>query len=210
MASAKQQNGNAPSAPTEFDWSKFAPQGVKPENIVIYEGLTPIYAAERALEENWDPAVGWCYGTELLKTIRANTDSAYTPLVVRLQLTSPTKAQSGPPDARKTVELKAGDDILIPVGASLRVQKKLENACIDPKQVYLLGFRVTGTMKSDYPNDMYVIEVADFGARQPRTGRFAFPSNEVVLLDQTTRHLTSGGAYVDSQGVVSERATAAS
>lgn len=209
MASVKKDapGPQGQKAAEPFDYAKYLDgTGINPAEIIVWEGLTPIYAAKQALEEGWEPALAWIMGTEVLKTLRPGEDNEYTPLMVRGVLERPNHAISGPKADRKIVDLAKGDQILFPVGASLRVFKKLERACIDPEQVFLLFLRVTHTAPSQHPQDTFMWEVADTGQRKKREGIFTLPGNEVVLLDGTIRqlsgHTANGTAFNPQTGEV--------
>lgn len=199
-------SAQAPAPEAAFDYTKYLPEGVKAEDLTTFESLTPIYNAETALEEKWEPVVGYAYATEALKTLREGKDGEYTPIMIRVHLTHPTKARAGTKESPRTVDMKAGEDIYVPVNSALEINKRLEAAIMDTEKVHLLIFRVTGTMKTEHPNDMFTWEVKDTNHSKPRTGKYAFVSNDVMKLDGTTRLLTSGGTADRVTGEIREPA----
>ena len=138
-------------------------------------GLTPIFSPQEAWEEKFPPIVGWADRIEELPPVQMGRD-IFIPRLIRIQLTAPTKAVLGKRGARQVVDLKAGDDILVPLTGNLENSRGLMAAIKDPRHVTLIGIKLTGHVPTGQPSDMWTFSVGLTAHKMAREGtRFALP-----------------------------------
>ena len=159
------------------DWSKFTPEGTKQDDFVQLFGLTPIYSSEHALENNWDPVTGHLVSYEEIKMAEPNPripgDTGVRDFF-RVEIDRACKAVKGNKTAgHDVVDLKPGDEVLVPVGGNLSTMRALKAAALDPKRVHYVGFAVIGTLPmGSGKNDMWEIDARILqGKTIPREGR---------------------------------------
>jgi hypothetical protein len=157
MASEK-KNGTK-----DFDISKFLPEGFSNEEFVTIGGLRPIVTPAIQFEKQ-SIVVGLLLGWVPMPP-RPSDGSEWDAILVKL--TGPTLALAA---GEETIEAKAGETVLIPVGGNLGNNHELYAASCDPKNVHLAIFAVTGQIKvNNQPSKMWSYDVKLHRKSIPRT-----------------------------------------
>lgn len=158
---AKPQDKNSSTEPTnsadDFDWSKFAGEGVSIDDLAEARGLTPIYAAEKAYEGKWDPVTG--YGIDVLLLDMVEGEDA-RPFIL-LETDRPTKSVTGNRlTGHKEIDVRAGELVLVPLSGNLQSNRDLILAIKNANKMTWMGFRVTGKQQvNKQPSAMWTFQV---------------------------------------------------
>lgn len=207
MAKTNEKNVSVDASTSKdiFDYSQYLPAGYDAKDLKSIGGLTPIYAAELALAQNWAPAVGWMDRITVIDMDADEKDlkQRFREFII-MQSTVKTKGIRGKRDDREIIDVMPGDDILVPMSGNIKNISVLRAALADNDKVYLGVFRVTGTKNTGRPTDMWTIESFIHPKHAPREGRFALPvgANHAPALQGGG--VTSSGAVYDKDGVVQE------
>lgn len=181
MASAKKDQEQVPESKTDsnlkkIDWSKYLPKDVDKSDLKKTGGLKPAYYPDEALTQGWDPIVVRLVGIKRLPEQRQGR-RIWTPQLFHGVLRTPAKAMAGIRDDRKVVDLKPGDDILIPITGSLKIDSDLIEAARHPTRLYTACFAVVGqdtisVPDVDDPNPMFIWDARLVGSYEKREGRY--------------------------------------
>lgn len=160
----------------EFDWASVMPEDQKKKaNLLADTGkLYPIYDMQVALNEKWSPVYGDMITIVPLSEVDG-PDGKRTPLMILVQHTgAPTKAKLGTAKTGyETIDVRAGDLVMVPVGGNLTVNQEILRAAVDPINSYSAGFRCSGTSKVNSGSPMLVIEAKLFPETKKRIGKLA-------------------------------------
>lgn len=159
-----------------FDWSKYLPTGIKVDESTEDGSLTPIYAGEEALTNGWPPLIGRVDRIEVLPAVKKGAE-VYTPHMIRMVLLAPTKAMGGTGDSKQEVDMKIGDDILLPISGSIKTKRKLLLAAINEKLVFTALIRVRGKLDTGAQSEMNDFEVRLLNNAETRAGRYLLPTS---------------------------------
>jgi len=199
---AKNDKTKATAADTnDFDFAAFMPEGYDAGDLRVIGGLTPIYSPEDAFEGGFPPVVGLMDRIEILPEVKVGKEM-FIPRCIRVQCLTATKATTGKKGERKSVDIAAGEDVLIPITGNLSNNKTLLAACVDAKHVYLVVARVRGQVDVGQISPMWDWDVRLHPKSQERKGRFLLPQNASRIEVLGT---TSSGDIYDADGVVKER-----
>lgn len=143
--------------------------------------LTPLYRHEQAWEMKFGPVIGYWMGIEQLPV------DDFDAMVLRVELTVAAKGCTGKSDDMQIVDVKAGEQILVPINGKLRNNRKLLQAAMDRKNYFFGIIQPLGPRKvNKKPSEMwdYKVMQADVGLTREGT-RFEFRTADVPLLAQT-------------------------
>jgi hypothetical protein len=198
---AKDQIPNSAGASDDFDYSKYMPEGHDAKDLRKIGGLTPIYNGNFALDQKWPPCCGWLDRIERIEIADPNDPNPIRDFM-RVELTHPTKGVRGPRGAnQEIVDLKAGEDILLPMSGNFKNVAVLRAALANPKEVFFGIFRAVGHMNTGKPSDMVQFDQRISQKTKPRDGRFALPANAVYAPElQTTQVPVVPGQVYDANG----------
>lgn len=145
------------------DIAKFLPEGFSLDDFKKVGGLRPICVPEPNMGR---PIVGYIVAE--LDMPQRKDKSDWSALLITL--ISPAMAKAG----EDIVEIPPGREVLIPVSGSIKNNGDVRAAALDPKNVYIGIFTVTGQVDVGKASDMwdYDVRVA-MDKPQPRTGAFA-------------------------------------
>lgn len=204
MAKNNKQQEEIQNPPFTVDWTKLAP-GITEADIRKTGQLTAMYLPAEALTKKWPPIVVDLVGIETWATVVKN-GKPWTPRQLRGVLVTPAKAIGGTGDAAQEVDLKPGDDILIPITGNLSVNKEILLAAAHEKLLFRAGFAVTG-MQETKNGDMHVWEAPILGKPQQRSGRF-LQIGQPTELPQMNGKTSDGTVYDKATGEVAKAVTA--
>jgi len=166
---AKDKNDAAAAASKNAPF--WLPQGTsadafKDEELIDVGGFTPIYKPKNAWAGGVEtaklkPVRGFPVGLEYLSLIEAENDNEEDriPLMARVILAEPNVGYRGKRGAaEEKVELKAGDDIYVPINGNLLYNRPFMVSLFDPTHVTFTKFTVTGQMPMAQ-GDMWVWRV---------------------------------------------------
>lgn len=198
ITSTKNTETSSNNPAVDFDWmSAGLPADVDITKIQEVGGLTPIWSPQEAWEEKFPPVIGWADRVEKLPPVQMGRD-LFIPRLVRVHLTAPTKGVIGKRGARTVVELKAGDDILVPLTGNLENSRKLMAAVKDPRYVTIVGIKLTGQIPTGQPSEMWTFSVGLTAHRILREGtRYVLP---IEIPDELPASQVAAGLPINSSG----------
>lgn len=199
MASAKKDIVTAPQNEFTIDWNAILPQGVSKEDLRKTGALTPIYSPGEAFAGKWKAIMVYLVGIETLPTQNVGTPFEFTPQMIRAVLRTAGKGMQGVGESKAAVDLVPGDDILIPITGSLKVNREIMLAATDPVRLFTAGFAVIRQEKvNEAPSPMWVWEAPIVGQFEERKGRYLQMGQPVQILGKTG----DGTVYNKSTGEV--------
>lgn len=174
---ASEQIPNSAGGADDFDYSKYMPEGHDAKDLRKIGGLTPIYGGNFALAQNWPPCCGWL---DRIERIEVGDPGDPNPIreFIRIEVTVPTKGVRGARgDNQEVVDVKVGEDILLPVSGNFKNIAVLRAALSSHKEVYFGIFRAIGMLNTGKASDMVKFDSRLSNKTKPRIGRFELPQN---------------------------------
>ena len=144
------------------DLSKFLPAGhTKVEELDKVRSLTPIYsfkdALEGGVEKGWNPVAGYLVSRRTIEIDKAAEDGQRDFFVVELE--HPTMAITGNSMNRQIVQMKQGEEILVPCGGNIENIRMINAAARSKDAMPYVIFEVTGTLQTKPGvNPMYTVD----------------------------------------------------
>jgi hypothetical protein len=206
MAAAKGDNKQTAAEVDPF--AGYMPEGFDAKENKKVGGLTPIWGPKPAWEQKWPPCVGFMVCVETIDHGEEIKDpkQRYREYI-RMEAQVPTKGVLGPKNEQDVIDIKVGDDILMPMSGNIKNIKTIRGLIADRDNVYLAMFQVTGQQDTGQPTPMWKIDARINSKKTPRAGRFALPpsANFVPQLSgQPGGGVTSDGRVYDRDGVVQD------
>lgn len=161
----------------DFDFQSYLPEGWSAKELRKIDGLTPIYAPELALDHKWTPCVGFMDRIISIDFGEDQKDNRFREFIV-MQLTADTKGVRGDKSNREVVDVKAGEDILMPMSGNIKNITVLRAALANNEKVYIGAFRVTGKLDTGMPTPMWKIDSFLHPKSDKRQGRFLLGMDE--------------------------------
>lgn len=181
-----------------FDAAAFFKEGgfnYTDDDLVDVGGLMPIYASRLAYEEEWPPLFGRLVNRIEIKVAKHEEEEDkqwrwYYVVEVKIA----TKALTGTGDDREVTDIEPDEYILMPESGALKNKERLRMAAVDPDQVHLALFRVTGQLDLEKPgrNPMWEIDAKLINDPIPRRGRY--------LIENTARGRGTTAALPQAAG----------
>lgn len=158
----------------KLDLAKFLPKGFTLDDFEVVGGLRPICPPELNQDA---PIVG--YVVSIIPMPKRKSDkSDWDCLLVTLLSTAQAKTSDG-----EIVTLEEGEDVLIPIGGSLKNNAGLLSSACDARKVVPGIFTVIGQVDTGKPSDMWEYEVRlAFKKAVPREGKFALYNKPVFAI----------------------------
>lgn len=178
-----------------FDYNSFFAQaGLKftEDDLRDLSAILPIYSFEDAAEEKWPPLFGLlCNRIRIeVNKLEKNPEQRWRWFYV-VEAEIPTHALAGTGEDRETIDVEAGQYVLMPESGALKNLNELKMAAIDPDFVYRAVFRLTGRkidLGKPGRNPMWEVEAKLIEEQNPtkRSGRY--------LLQNTARDDSAAAA----------------